>query len=754
MVAQTPQERTADGSRGNTDSVPAAVVKRLYIGGLKSGVSSMELEGRFKTFGKVLSIEISSKISPEGTGFAHVSLETTPSALGKCLSLYNGTKWKGMQLRVEEAKQHYLTRLKREWAEIETNSDPKPSISKKKKKRTAITEADDMTLVSDRNVKKGRKGWKVSRFGRAVAVFHVRDPLTGKRKAIDPSFYKNSLKRLDGFAQTTPVAQLSWPSSDYEPPRKQIQHEAEEIEEIVKGGLFDSSDDEADILEKFDHDGNEVQFDSSADDATSDSDDEEADFHTVPVLPSTTSALQIASADQMRKKAGQLPASLLDSDDDDELPPALIKRQGRREIGGIDAQAEKRLAKERVGLLGLAHTVIGWDMSEPNSANQTNVVDFADSDADGESNDAHVIALQTSDVADSTSDGLHSHTHFERQSDSDNESIEEEVLNVGSDGEASSKSTEEVEGSLEQTELQINGANEVSSESDSVSTISSGSLAASIDESRDDDVMSSDTESQSDAHSPVILPTSSTTTDSEDRLPATLWADTLSSDASSDVMSNARMADREREISSDDSSDTGDTSSGTLSDSTSEAEELGEPEEQPEAAAMDVDQVPECMDSNIEAEQHSSGSRHFVVNTNLRSLVSDNVGDGSFSLFGIPPASGQSDVAPAPLFNFAGMPTEETILQPAANNADQHDKAELARSLGTSKMFFLHLDDPSLSHRSKYAPDGTFMRHESVESITSKWEEVREDLTHEFKSKHKLAARKKEKLRRQRPKAS
>ncbi|KAI9014687.1 hypothetical protein BC832DRAFT_526656, partial [Gaertneriomyces semiglobifer] len=89
------------------------VVKRLYIGGLKSGVSTTELEGRFKTFGKVLSVEISSKISPEGTGFAHVSLETTPSALGKCLSLYNGTKWKGMQLRVEEAKQHYLTRLKR-----------------------------------------------------------------------------------------------------------------------------------------------------------------------------------------------------------------------------------------------------------------------------------------------------------------------------------------------------------------------------------------------------------------------------------------------------------------------------------------------------------------------------------------------------------------------------------------------------------------------------------------------------------------
>lgn len=43
---------------------------------------------------------------------------------------YNGCTWKGGKLKLERAKEHYLDRLKREWAEdakvmSETPADPK-----------------------------------------------------------------------------------------------------------------------------------------------------------------------------------------------------------------------------------------------------------------------------------------------------------------------------------------------------------------------------------------------------------------------------------------------------------------------------------------------------------------------------------------------------------------------------------------------------------------------------------------------------
>ncbi|KAI8916517.1 hypothetical protein DFJ77DRAFT_413712, partial [Powellomyces hirtus] len=85
--------------------------KRLYIAGLKEDVNTEELGARFKSFGNVLSVDLAGG-GPKGgcRGFGYISLEATPAAIGKCLSIYNGAKWKGMQLHIEEAKQDYMTR--------------------------------------------------------------------------------------------------------------------------------------------------------------------------------------------------------------------------------------------------------------------------------------------------------------------------------------------------------------------------------------------------------------------------------------------------------------------------------------------------------------------------------------------------------------------------------------------------------------------------------------------------------------------
>uniref|UniRef100_A0A804P5A0 Uncharacterized protein n=1 Tax=Zea mays TaxID=4577 RepID=A0A804P5A0_MAIZE len=50
------------------------------------------------------------------SSFAYVDFHCpNDKALARLFSTYNGCKWKGGKLRLEKAKEHYLTRLKREW---------------------------------------------------------------------------------------------------------------------------------------------------------------------------------------------------------------------------------------------------------------------------------------------------------------------------------------------------------------------------------------------------------------------------------------------------------------------------------------------------------------------------------------------------------------------------------------------------------------------------------------------------------------
>ncbi|RKO87704.1 hypothetical protein BDK51DRAFT_51401 [Blyttiomyces helicus] len=197
------------------------ISKRIFVGGLADSVTRADLEGRFTAFGKVLDVDLSG-VGPAGgsRGFGYVSLETTTKTLKKCtclvqdgllvaglggfrdcvrqgygartsnpnpslshhagLTLYNGTKWKGSLLKVEEAKQKYTVRLHREWDEIAAQAErTAPTLSKKKRKRLPAQYAEDMSLVTDTNAGT-RKGWKKSRYGRAVISMNLRNQLTGK----------------------------------------------------------------------------------------------------------------------------------------------------------------------------------------------------------------------------------------------------------------------------------------------------------------------------------------------------------------------------------------------------------------------------------------------------------------------------------------------------------------------------------------------------------------------------------------------
>ncbi|KAI9503790.1 hypothetical protein BX070DRAFT_181300, partial [Coemansia spiralis] len=88
--------------------------KRVYLGGFSQAVSEDDIKSRFKPFGEVHSVEIPQPANGAATrGFAYITLAITPPQWHRCISTYSGAKWKGGKLRVEEAKEGYMARLKR-----------------------------------------------------------------------------------------------------------------------------------------------------------------------------------------------------------------------------------------------------------------------------------------------------------------------------------------------------------------------------------------------------------------------------------------------------------------------------------------------------------------------------------------------------------------------------------------------------------------------------------------------------------------
>ncbi|XVF33026.1 hypothetical protein REPUB_Repub17cG0133000 [Reevesia pubescens] len=93
---------------------------RIHIGGLGQSVSSDDLWKIFSGVGKVEGLDI---IRTKGRSFAYVHiLPSSSNSLSKLFSTYNGCVWKGGKLKLERAKDHFLTRLKREWTEAEAKT--------------------------------------------------------------------------------------------------------------------------------------------------------------------------------------------------------------------------------------------------------------------------------------------------------------------------------------------------------------------------------------------------------------------------------------------------------------------------------------------------------------------------------------------------------------------------------------------------------------------------------------------------------
>ncbi|KAK9989678.1 hypothetical protein SO802_029917 [Lithocarpus litseifolius] len=88
---------------------------RIFVGGLGESVTAEDLQRMFGSLGVVERLDI---VRTKSRSFAYVDFSpSSPKSLSKLFSTYNGCVWKGGRLKLEKAKEHYLVRLKREWAE-------------------------------------------------------------------------------------------------------------------------------------------------------------------------------------------------------------------------------------------------------------------------------------------------------------------------------------------------------------------------------------------------------------------------------------------------------------------------------------------------------------------------------------------------------------------------------------------------------------------------------------------------------------
>jgi hypothetical protein len=92
---------------------------RLFVGGLPPGIAPDDLRQRFAPFGEVTECSIAPPKIYNGDSFprdfGHVELQPKDeAALRKCISVYNGCKWKGTVLRCSLAHQHYAEWMREE----------------------------------------------------------------------------------------------------------------------------------------------------------------------------------------------------------------------------------------------------------------------------------------------------------------------------------------------------------------------------------------------------------------------------------------------------------------------------------------------------------------------------------------------------------------------------------------------------------------------------------------------------------------
>ncbi|KAL1924856.1 uncharacterized protein VTP21DRAFT_4510 [Calcarisporiella thermophila] len=139
-----------------------------------------------------------------------------------------------------------------------------------------------------------------------------------------------------------------------------------------------------------------------------------------------------------------------------------------------------------------------------------------------------------------------------------------------------------------------------------------------------------------------------------------------------------------------------------------------------------------------------STDKNYEINVNLKPLFGAGGGEsGSFKLFG-----GDDDEAEE---EDEEQAIEEVYKVPSAFSDSKIPALPQESYLAVNQLFFFHFDNDELTSRTPThafgdAKDRFFVRTSSLEEVTTAWEQMREEITREYKRKHKSASRKKTKL--------
>lgn len=192
--------------------------KRLFVGGLYRGVKEEDLRERFKAFGTVSSVEIVRRVDDEGHAFktfAFLDMIQTETDFRRCVSILSSSKWKGYYLKVQAAKESFLTRLSRERQEqgqatLNGGVDVKGKLSCEEKHPEQFIPETLPKAVPGTPIP-GKKNWVVGKFGRVMPVMYLRRRDRKKIAKFDPSKTTHCLKRLTTEeSPESSLADLTW----------------------------------------------------------------------------------------------------------------------------------------------------------------------------------------------------------------------------------------------------------------------------------------------------------------------------------------------------------------------------------------------------------------------------------------------------------------------------------------------------------------------------------------------------------------
>ncbi|KAG0030366.1 hypothetical protein BGZ81_002748 [Podila clonocystis] len=187
------------------------ITQRAFIGGLAGDVTPTDVEGRFKSFGTLKDVYLAKDVDGLCRGFGYVTLDTTRKDWSKCVALFNGAKWKGHVLKIEEANKDWQTKRQEDLDKQAKLEEKERNAALKKFKRNPAKHAEDMALITDKNMD-GKRGWKRGRFGRPVITMKL-DKMT-----FDPSHYKNNVEKLFNLpGKPLPLDQLVYEIDENEP---------------------------------------------------------------------------------------------------------------------------------------------------------------------------------------------------------------------------------------------------------------------------------------------------------------------------------------------------------------------------------------------------------------------------------------------------------------------------------------------------------------------------------------------------------